>query len=72
MRVQFNLKDITTLAGFLMQKLGRMPVQGDKVIECGFVFVVTQVLGPKVKKVNIQPTEMAVQATVSTRVAETA
>ena len=61
LKVVLELDDITTVAGFLMQRLGRMPVYGDKVREAGFIFQVTEISGPKVKKVKIQPAEPGTQ-----------
>ena len=57
LKLDLELDDITTVAGFLMQRLGRMPVHGDTVKEAGFVFQVIEITGPKVKKVKIQPTD---------------
>ena len=62
LKLDLGLDDITTVAGFLMQRLGRMPIQGDKVREAGFIFQVTEISGPKVKKVKIQPTDTTSQA----------
>jgi len=57
LHLDLALDDITTVAGFLMVRLGRMPVQGDQVRESGYIFHVAQVSGPKVKKVRIQPVD---------------
>jgi CBS domain containing-hemolysin-like protein len=57
LKLDLDLDDITTVAGFMMQRLGRMPVNGDQVREAGFIFQITEISGPKVKKVKIQPTE---------------
>ena len=57
LKLDLDLDDITTVAGFMMQRLGRMPVQGDQVREAGFIFQISEISGPKVKKVKIQPTE---------------
>jgi CBS domain containing-hemolysin-like protein len=57
LKLDLELDDITTVAGFMMQRLGRMPVHGDQVREAGFIFQITEISGPKVKKVKIQPTE---------------
>jgi CBS domain containing-hemolysin-like protein len=57
LNLDLELDDITTVAGFMMQRLGRMPIQGDQVREAGFIFQITEIAGPKVKKVKIQPTE---------------
>ncbi len=69
LKLDLELDDITTVAGFLMQRLGRMPVHGDKIKEAGFIFQVTEISGPKVKKVKIQPTENAVQASGAAAIA---
>lgn len=43
-----------TVAGFLMERLGRLPKVGDRVVEQGYAFNVLEVLGPRVQKVRVQ------------------
>lgn len=62
LNVKLEVDEVTTVAGFLMQRLGRMPVQGDLVREAEFSFQVTRIVGPKIKKVKIQALENATLA----------
>lgn len=47
-------EDTHTVAGFLMERLGRMPRQGDRVLQNGYSFHVVEVQGPKVRRVRVQ------------------
>ncbi len=47
-------EDMRTVAGFLMERLGRMPRPGDRVYQGGFCFHVLEVTGPRVRRVRIQ------------------
>lgn len=49
-----NKEDMRTIAGFLMENLGRMPQVGDRTSECGYNFHVLDITGPRVTKVRIQ------------------
>ncbi len=46
--------DVRTVAGHLMSRLGRMPRPGDRVLTSGYTFTVTEVEGPRVRRVRIQ------------------
>jgi CBS domain containing-hemolysin-like protein len=54
LHTKFESKDMRTVAGFLMEKLGRMPRIGDRITENGLSFYVMDVNGPKVKRVRIR------------------
>ena len=47
--------EVTTIAGYLMAKLGRIPVVGDKVTIQGFEVKVLASEGPRVQTVRIEP-----------------
>ena len=49
-----NTEDMRTIAGYLMEKLGRMPLVGDRVSESNYTFHVLDVTGPRVNRVRIQ------------------
>ena len=53
--VKLPCDDMTTIAGFLMSRLGRMPQVGDKVHEAGYTFQVMELSGPRVKSVRVHP-----------------
>lgn len=53
LRIEVPSQDMRTVAGFLMERLGRMPRIGDRVSHAGYGFEVTDVQGPRVKKVRI-------------------
>lgn len=52
--IKIASEDMRTVAGFVMEKLGRMPRKNDRVNEQGFVFHITEVQGPKVSKIRMQ------------------
>lgn len=54
LKVSLNANNMRTVAGFLMERLGRMPRVGDRVLESGYTFNIVEVSGPKVRKVRIQ------------------
>lgn len=55
LKIEFpNNEDMRTIAGFLMEKLGRMPKNGDRINICGYSFHVLDVSGPRVNKIRIQ------------------
>jgi CBS domain containing-hemolysin-like protein len=54
LNVSIPAKDMRTVAGFVMHRLGRMPRPGDRVIAAGHVFNVVSVQGPRIEKVRIQ------------------
>ncbi len=47
---------VTTIAGYLMAKLGRVPVTGDVWVRGAYRFLVTKTDGPRVMTVRIEPT----------------
>ena len=54
LNLHFESDEMRTVAGFLMERLGRMPRVGDRISEGGFSFNVLAVGGPKVRRVRIQ------------------
>ena len=48
--------DYETLAGFILAKLGRMPAPGDALQHHGVRFVVTEMQGPRIKRIEITKT----------------
>lgn len=54
LRITLNRGNTRTLAGFLMEQLGRMPRAGDRITAAGYTFHVAEIAGPKVKRVRIQ------------------
>lgn len=55
--VQFGVEDqeVTTIAGLLMARLGRVPEPGDKCAVDEYEVVVEEMDGPRVNRVRIQP-----------------
>jgi CBS domain containing-hemolysin-like protein len=47
-------REMRTVAGFVIERLGRMPVRGDRVVDGDYVFEVVDVAGPRVRRVQIQ------------------
>jgi len=47
--------EVTTIAGFLMARLGRVPEKGDKVSIGHYLVLVEEVEGPRVHKVRVEP-----------------
>ena len=47
-------EDMRTVAGLVIERLGRMPRPGDRIRESGFLFHVLEVEGPRVRRVRIQ------------------
>jgi CBS domain containing-hemolysin-like protein len=54
LKVQFNSPNVRTVAGFLMERLGRMPKVGDRVLFGRYAFYIVEVDGPRVRRVRIQ------------------
>jgi len=52
--------EVTTIAGFLMARLGRVPEKGDKVVIAHYLVIVEEVDGPRVHKVRVEPQVAAV------------
>jgi len=45
--------DYTTIAGFILQKLGKIPTAGEKFVHNNLEIIVSEVVGPKILKVTI-------------------
>ena len=54
LKTSLNANNMRTVAGFLMERLGRMPRVGDRVVEGGYAFNIIEVAGPRVRRVRIQ------------------
>ena len=54
LKTSLNANNMRTVAGFLMDRLGRMPRVGDRVLEGGYAFNIIEVSGPRVRRVRIQ------------------
>ena len=54
LKTSLNADNMRTVAGFLMERLGRMPRVGDRVVEGGYSFNIIEISGPRVRKVRIQ------------------
>jgi CBS domain containing-hemolysin-like protein len=54
LQISIPADDMRTVAGFLMERLGRMPRAGDRVLASHHVFNVMSVSGPRIQKVRIQ------------------
>ena len=54
LKVTLSVRDMRTVAGFLMTRLGRMPKVGDRISESGYSFNVVEVSGPRIAKIRIQ------------------
>jgi len=54
LHISLKTEGMRTITGWLMEKLGRMPKMGDRIKFSGYVFSVTDVLGPKVRRVRIE------------------
>ena len=51
-----SAEGMTTIGGFMMEQLGRMPRPGDSVTIENLVFRILEMTGPRVKKVRIRRT----------------
>ncbi|HEY8208279.1 MAG TPA: transporter associated domain-containing protein, partial [Myxococcaceae bacterium] len=62
--MEFDLKDdeVSTIAGFLMVRLGRVPEKGDRVTVGHYEVRVEEVDGPRVNKVRVEPKAPTVPA----------
>ncbi len=65
--IELSAESVHTIAGFLMERLGRMPRGGDRVVEQGYAFLVVEVVGPRVKTLRIQPDRAEPSGTKGTR-----
>ncbi len=54
-----------TLAGFLMEQLGRLPTADDRVDHAGYTYVVVRMDGRRISEVRVRPTTDASQDEVS-------
>lgn len=54
LKLSFNAPNVRTVAGFLMEQLGRMPRVGDRVVYGKYAFYIVEVDGPRVRRVRIQ------------------
>ena len=50
LKMTFNADNMRTIAGFLMERLGRMPRVGDRVVENGYAMHIMEVQGPRVRR----------------------
>lgn len=65
LEIEFDVdkSQVTTIAGYLMAKLGRVPIAGDGWTREPFRILVMKVDGPRVQLVRIEPRDVAVDAT---------
>lgn len=54
LKITLQANNMRTLAGYLMERLGRMPRVGDRIIAAGHAFYIMEVQGPRVRRVRIQ------------------
>lgn len=54
LKISFNTPTMRTVAGFLMERLGRMPRVGDRVGLGKYGFYIVEIEGPRVRRVRIQ------------------
>ena len=54
LKITIESSDMRTVAGLLMERLGRMPRVGDRIVESGYMFHVLDVSGPRVRRVRVQ------------------
>jgi CBS domain containing-hemolysin-like protein len=61
LEIEFDVdkSQVTTIAGYLMAKLGRVPVAGDGWTREPFRILVMKVDGPRVQLVRIEPRDAA-------------
>jgi CBS domain containing-hemolysin-like protein len=53
LKISLHGGNMRTVAGFLMERLGRMPRTGDRVVVSAYVFQIIDVQGPRVRRVRI-------------------
>ena len=53
LHIRFGAPNVRTVAGFLMERLGRMPRIGDRVQQGRYAFTILEVDGPRVRRVRI-------------------
>jgi len=65
--VRFDVEgnDVTTIAGYVMARLARIPEKGDRVVVDEFEVHVLEVEGPRVVRVAIQPRDTVTPAVVT-------
>ncbi len=54
LKITIDTSDIHTIAGFFMEKLGRVPKKGDLISCQSYIFRVIEMDGPRVEKVRVQ------------------
>lgn len=54
----FTEEDVTTLGGLILQRLGALPKQGEKIEFEQFIALVEKMTGPKIVRVRIYPKKM--------------
>jgi len=54
LKITFDTPNMRTVAGFLMERLGRMPRVGDRVVLGKYGFYIMDIEGPRVRRVRIQ------------------
>ncbi|RYF30486.1 MAG: hypothetical protein EOO38_32345 [Cytophagaceae bacterium] len=54
LKIAFHAHNTRTVAGFIMERLGRMPRVGDHISEGGYTFYIMEVHGPRLRRVRIQ------------------
>jgi putative hemolysin len=54
LKITFDTPNVRTVAGFLMERLGRMPRLGDRVGLGKYNFYIMDIEGPRVRRVRIQ------------------
>ena len=62
LRVGLHARSVRTVAGFLMEHLGRMPRVGDRIQAAEHSFHILEVEGPRVRRVRIQKEQHTVRA----------
>ena len=67
-----DTREVTTIAGFLMAKLGRVPEKGDNLKLDMWRIVVDEVDGPRVVRVTVEPQSVAKAARRPPRMARRA
>lgn len=55
--VELDINEVKTVAGLIMEKLGRLPKPGDEVRESGLVFTVERLKGKRIEKVRVRREE---------------
>jgi CBS domain containing-hemolysin-like protein len=56
-------EEYTTIAGFIMARLGKLPLPGDRVVHHGVVFIVEKVEGRRLTQLRVESAARASQGT---------